>query len=128
MGSGDVMTSNRLDEVRDYTFADRALALRQRAGLTQGELAALIGVGVRSVQAWEAALSYPVAERLQQLIALYLERGGFPAGREEEEATALWEAARTRAAAHRPIRPGPVCLAGERGQRQPLDGSPGRRR
>src|ERR1700730_6240679 len=91
------MPSTRLDEVRDYGFADRALALRQRAGLTQGELAALLGAGVRSVQAWEAALSYPGAERLQQLIALYLDRGGFPAGRAEEEAAALWEAARAHA-------------------------------
>ena len=60
------MPSNRFDEVRDYDFADRALGLRQRAGLTQGELAALMGVGVRSIQAWEAAVSYPGADRLQQ--------------------------------------------------------------
>src|SRR5262249_39870327 len=91
------MPSNRLDEVRDFGFADRALALRQRAGLTQGELAALLGAGVRSIQAWEAALAYPGTERLQQLIALYLARGGLPTGREEEEATAWWEAARAHA-------------------------------
>jgi len=91
------MPSNRFDEVRDYDFADRALALRQRAGLTQGELAALIGVGVRSIQAWEAAVSYPGADRLQQLIEVHLERGGFAVGREMDEASALWEAARTHA-------------------------------
>src|SRR5258708_38059964 len=91
------MASNRFDEVRDYDFADRALALRQRAGLTQGELAALIGVGVRSIQAWEAAVSYPGADRLQQLIAVHLEHGGFAVGREMDEASALWEAARTHA-------------------------------
>src|SRR4029077_19321999 len=91
------MPSNRFDEVRDYDFADQALALRQRAGLTQGELAALIGVGVRSVQAWEAAVSYPGADRLQQLIEVHLERGGFAVGREMDEASALWEAARTHA-------------------------------
>ncbi len=70
------MPSNRFDEVRDYDFADRALALRQRAGLTQGELAALMGVGVRSIQAWEAAVSYPGADHLQQLVAVHLEHGG----------------------------------------------------
>src|SRR5579859_2302829 len=91
------MASNRFDEVRDYDFADRVLALRQRAGLTQGELAALIGVGVRSIQAWEAAVSYPGADRLQQLIAVHLEHGGFGVGRELDEASALWEAARTHA-------------------------------
>ena len=91
------MPSNRLDEVRDYEFADRALALRQRAGLTQSELAALMGAGVRSIQAWEAGLSYPGADRLQELIAVYLEHGGFTVGREMEDASALWDAARTHA-------------------------------
>src|SRR5258708_4674706 len=91
------MASNRFDEVRDYDFADRALALRQRAGLTQGGLAALIGVGVRSIQAWEAAVSYPGADHLQQLVAVHLEHGGFAVGREMDEASALWEAARTHA-------------------------------
>src|SRR5712692_776562 len=91
------MPSSRFDEVRDYDFADRALALRQRAGLTQGELAAVMGVGVRSIQTWEAAVSYPGADRLQQLIAVYLEHGGFAVGREMDEASALWEAARTHA-------------------------------
>src|SRR5260221_3897560 len=91
------MASNRFDEVRDYDFADRALALRQRASLTQGELAALMGVGVRSIQAWEAAVSYPGADRVQQVIAVHLEHGGFAVGHEMEEASALWEAARTHA-------------------------------
>jgi transcriptional regulator with XRE-family HTH domain len=91
------MSSNRLDEVRDYAFADRALALRQRAGLTQGELAALMGAGVRSIQAWEAGLSYPGADRLQQVIAVYLEHGGFATGCELEDANALWDAARAHA-------------------------------
>src|SRR5258708_38304375 len=86
------MASNRFDEVRDYDFADRALALRQRAGLTQGELAALMGVGVRSIQAWEAAVSYPGADRLQQMIAVHLEHGGFAGGHEVGGASALWGA------------------------------------
>jgi DNA-binding SARP family transcriptional activator len=33
------------DEIRNYDFADRALALRQQAGLTQRERAARLGVG-----------------------------------------------------------------------------------
>src|SRR5260370_6715442 len=94
------MPSNRFDEVRDYDFADRALALRQRAGLTQGELAALMGVGVRSIQAWEAAVSYPGADRLQQVIAVHLEHGGVAVGHEIEGGSALWETAR----AHPPPR------------------------
>jgi transcriptional regulator with XRE-family HTH domain len=86
------------DEVRDFDFADRALALRQRAGLTQRELAAGLGVSRKAIEAWEGGLSYPGAERLKQLIALYVERGTFGSGREEAEASALWGAVRGAAA------------------------------
>jgi DNA-binding transcriptional regulator YiaG len=54
------MPSTRFDEARDYTFADQALALRERARLTQRDLAALLGMSERAIQAWEAGLSYPV--------------------------------------------------------------------
>ena len=91
------MPSSHLDETHDYGFADKALALREHAGLTQRALAALLGVSGRAIQAWEAGLSYPGAEHLTQLIALYVERGVFPAGREEDEAAALWEAVRAHA-------------------------------
>lgn len=91
------MSSTRFDEARDYGFADKALALRERAGLTQRELAALLGVSGRAIQTWEAGLSYPGGERLTWLITLYVERGAFPAGQEEDEAAALWEAVRSRA-------------------------------
>ena len=88
------------DEARDYGFADLALALRERAGLTQADLAALLGVSKRAVQTWEAGTSYPGAERLRQLIALYLARGTFGPGQEEGEASALWEAAAGKATRH----------------------------
>jgi transcriptional regulator with XRE-family HTH domain len=86
------------DEIRDFNFADRALALRQRAGLTQRELAAHLGVNYKSIGTWEGGQCYPGAERLKQLIALYLEHGVLAAGREEEEAAALWGAVREAAA------------------------------
>jgi transcriptional regulator with XRE-family HTH domain len=92
-----LMPSSRLDEARDYAFADQTLALRKHASLTQRDLAALLGVTERAVGAWETGLSYPAAERLQQLIALYLQRGAFAAGHEAEEAAALWETVRARA-------------------------------
>jgi transcriptional regulator with XRE-family HTH domain len=82
------------DEVRDYGFADKALALRQRAGLTQRDLAARLGVSYKAIGAWEAGVSFPGAERLKQLIALALERSALTAGREAEEAAALWGAVR----------------------------------
>src|SRR5260370_41387626 len=74
---GGSVASARHDEVRDYGFADQALALRERAGLTQGKLAALLGVSVRAISAWEAGESYPGAERLRQLGRFYPRRRAF---------------------------------------------------
>ncbi len=91
------MPSRRFDGDRDYAFADRSLTLRQRAALTQRDLAALLDVSAHSIHAWEAGLSYPAMERLTRLIALYLARGAFGVGREEEEAAALWETVRATA-------------------------------
>ncbi len=92
------MSSTRHDEVRDYRFADKALALRERADLTQGELASLLGVSSRAIQTWEAGEVYPGTARLQQLIALYLERDAFETEREQEEAAAFWSSVREKAA------------------------------
>src|SRR6516162_9282098 len=69
---GDAMSTTHHDEVRDYGFADRALALRKRAGLTQGAVANLLGVSARAVNAWEGGLSYPEMGHLKHLIALYV--------------------------------------------------------
>lgn len=105
------MASKRLEEVRDYAFADQALALRKRAGLTQRELSDQLGVTTQSIHAWEGGLSYPGSDRLRQLIAFYLERGALEHGQEIEEAKALWATARASAAPHRALRPGPVSRA-----------------
>ena len=90
------MPSARHDELGDYAFADKALALRKQAGLTQRGLAALLGVSPRAIQAWESGLSYPGSERLKELIAFYLGRGALAGGREEAEA--LWATVREKAA------------------------------
>ena len=74
-------------------FAGLALRLRGRTGLTQRDIAASLGVHVRSVQLWEAAASHPNASRLQALIRVFLQAGGFDLGSEAEEAQALWLAA-----------------------------------
>jgi transcriptional regulator with XRE-family HTH domain len=66
---------------------------RGRTGLTQRELAARVGVSIRTVQDWEAGVSYPGAERLQALIAAFLSSGGQAAGREAIEAQELWSTA-----------------------------------
>jgi len=78
---------------RDYTFGQLMLTLRTTIGLTQAGLAERLGVSRRAVLEWEAGSSYPKAERLKLLIELAVQQQAFPAGREEEEIRALWQAA-----------------------------------
>src|SRR5437868_13752695 len=78
---------------RDYAFGQLILTLRTTIGLTQAGLGDLLGVSRRAVAQWEAGLSYPIAERLKQLITLEVQQQAFPAGREEEEIRTLWRAA-----------------------------------
>jgi WD40 repeat protein len=61
--------------------------------LTQRDVAAGLGVHVRSVQLWEAGASHPTAQRLEALIDLILGAGGFAEGVEQAEAETLWNAA-----------------------------------
>ena len=76
----------------EQPYRSLALVLRGRSGLTQRDLAALLGVSDRAIQNWEAGLSHPTGGHLKHLIALYLRRGVLTAGREAEEAAELWEA------------------------------------
>src|SRR5947209_9833697 len=69
------------------------LTLRTRIGLTQAELAKLLGISRHAVAAWEAGRSYPTAEHLQTCIALGVKLQAFPAGRQAQEIRALWHAA-----------------------------------
>src|SRR3954463_4676411 len=78
-------------------FRGLLLTLRGRASLSQRDLAALLGVSERAIGAWEAGVSYPSADRLKTLIALYLQQGVFAPGQEREEALALWDTAREEA-------------------------------
>src|SRR6266542_1990861 len=81
---------------RQYTYdlGNQLLILRTRIGLTQIALAEQLGVHRRSVQKWETGLSYPKAEMLQRLIAVFLRHHAFTPGNERAEALALWEQAR----------------------------------
>src|SRR5262245_9148694 len=76
---------------RKYEVGQRLLILRTRTRLTQTDLASLIGVNRRSIHNWEAGEAYPKEDRLQRLIAVFLEHSAFTPGREREEAEALWE-------------------------------------
>jgi len=54
------------------------LALRTKIGLTQIELAQILGVSRRAVGDWEAGNSYPKLEHLKQLVVLALRHQAFP--------------------------------------------------
>jgi transcriptional regulator with XRE-family HTH domain len=76
----------------DCTFGQAILTLRTNIGLTQSDLADLLGISRRAVGEWEAGNSYPKAERLKQLIYLCIKWQAFPAGHEAEAIRALWVA------------------------------------
>src|SRR5262245_13502571 len=81
------------DESGGERFQDLVLRHRGRTGLTQRELAARLGVHVRSIQAWEGGVSYPDAAHLQALLAVYLRASGLTAGQEVAQAREVWAAA-----------------------------------
>ena len=78
---------------RDYAFGQVMLTLRTILGLTQTELADLLGVTRRAVGDWEAGLTHPKVEHLKQFVVLTVERHAFPVGCEAKEVRALWHAA-----------------------------------
>jgi WD40 repeat protein/transcriptional regulator with XRE-family HTH domain len=78
---------------RNFAFGQQLLTLRTRAHLTQIALAEELGVNRRSVLKWETGESYPKAETLQRLIAIFLSRHAFTEGQERAEAQALWSQA-----------------------------------
>lgn len=67
---------------RDYAFGQVMLTLRAKLGLTQTELADMLGVTRRAVGDWEGGLTYPKADHLKQFVVLGIRRQAFPAGRE----------------------------------------------
>ncbi len=74
-------------------FSGLLLRYRGRTGMTQRQLATWVGVNIRSVQDWESGVNYPSAQRLQALIATFLELGALTPGHELDEAQELAEAA-----------------------------------
>lgn len=76
---------------RDYAFGQTILTLRTRIGITQAELARLLGVSRKAIGDWERGSSYPNVKHLKQFIGLAIEYRAFPPGQVVEEARALWE-------------------------------------
>jgi WD40 repeat protein/transcriptional regulator with XRE-family HTH domain len=88
-----------MDTSQPESFRDQLLRYRGRTSLTQREFAERTGVHRRSAQDWETGANYPSAQRLHAIIPVLLDAGGLSAGREAEEAQAMW-AAVEREAAH----------------------------
>ncbi len=87
------MANHRSYRELRYEFGNQLHTLRTRAALTQSQLAARVGVHRRSVQKWETGESYPKAEALQRLLAVFLQQHAFTAGHERAQAQALWNQA-----------------------------------
>src|SRR5262245_48560864 len=77
---------------QDYAFGQTMLTLRTAIGLTQGRLAAYLGVSRQAVGDWEVGNSYPKAEHLKALIALGVQHQAFHTDQEAVEIHALWKA------------------------------------
>ena len=104
---------------RDYAFGQAMLTLRTSMGLTQRDLADLLGISRRAVGEWEAGSSYPKAEHLKRLIELGVQQQAFPAGREAEEIRTLWKAA------HQKVLLDEAWLSALLGHKPPLRAVPG---
>jgi WD40 repeat protein/transcriptional regulator with XRE-family HTH domain len=84
------MTAHRRYKNVDFRFGQMALTLREKAGLTQNEVAESLGVSRRTIQHWESGTAFPAGANLKSLIELYIRHAAFEGGHEREEARALW--------------------------------------
>jgi WD40 repeat protein/transcriptional regulator with XRE-family HTH domain len=80
-------------EEPDYAFGQAMLTLRTTLGLTQTNLAQLLGVSRKAVGQWEAGYAYPKTERLKALLAFAYQQQVFTSGHEAEEIRAFWKVA-----------------------------------
>jgi len=103
---------------RDYAFGELMQTLRTTIGLTQAGLARQLGVSRRAVAEWEGGSAYPKADHLKALLTFAAQQKAFPAGREEEEIRAFWNATHQKVllderwlhdllASARPVQPSP---------------------
>lgn len=84
------MAGHRQYRVTDYRFGQKILALREKIGLTQHQVADALAVSRRTIQHWEAGTAFPDIHHLKNLIAHYLRLNGLAPGTEQDEARAIW--------------------------------------
>lgn len=80
------------------SLSGKLTGLRNRVSMSQGQVAQSLNVSLTTVCNWETGtVTSPNAKNLQKVIALYLQKGGFTAGKEQEEAEQLWAESQVRA-------------------------------
>ena len=57
--------------MNDYRFADYLYEKRRQAGLSQRQVAALLGMSDKAVSKWETGRAKPTTNALRKLAALY---------------------------------------------------------
>ena len=97
------MSYHRRYKLKDDRFGLLALTLREKAGLTQAEVAGKLGVSERTIRHWEAGTAYPASDNLKELIELYLCNSAFVSGHERDDAKFLWEQVVESAARRKPL-------------------------
>lgn len=80
-------------KTNDDPFGLLVLTLRKQAGLTQVELAKVVGVTEKAVRNWEAGTAFPSESHLKTFIETSLGLGAFTPGHERAEAKTLWKQA-----------------------------------
>src|SRR5690348_7436631 len=78
------------------SLSKKLAMLRERVEgqLTQEAVATYLHVSLTTVNNWEKGIASPRAFNLRKIIALYLSRGAFTAGKERQEVRQLWEESR----------------------------------
>ena len=97
------MSYHRQYKLKDDRFGLLALTLREKAGLTQTEVATVMGVSERTIRHWEGGTAFPNASHLKKLIELYLHHEAFVSDHVRDEAKAFWEQAAQSASHHKAL-------------------------
>lgn len=82
------------NEAQERTLGRKLQALRQRANLSEKDLADLIDSTISLLQSLESDSYIPTSPLLRELIQVYLLHNTFTEGIEQEEVEKLWELAR----------------------------------
>ncbi len=97
------MSYHRHYKIKDDRFGLLAFTLREQAGLTQAEVASVLGVSERTIRHWEGGNTFPTADNLKKLIELYLRHHAFTSGRVQDEAKVFWEQMAQSASHHKAL-------------------------